>query len=120
MTSEKAYRELASSLARVDTTVSRYFIVQEAELERYLNKLPAMSPLPEVYRYWPNLRHEDSLPARGDLDPTTMDIRTLPSIVMIDVEDEPQRRFRYRLVGTAVGNIFRADYTGCYLCEMGL
>ena len=39
---------------------------------------------------------------------------------MIDVEDEPQRRSRYRLVGTAVGNIFGADYTGRYMDEMGL
>ena len=51
MASEKAYRELASSLAIGDTTVSRYFIFQGAELERYLNELPAKSPLPEVYRY---------------------------------------------------------------------
>ena len=45
MASEKAYRELASSLARGDATVSRYFIVQGTEFERYLNELPAKSLL---------------------------------------------------------------------------
>ena len=39
---------------------------------------------------------------------------------MIDVEDGSERRFRYRLVGTGVTQIFGADYTGNYLDEMGL
>ena len=113
-------QELAGRRASGDTTISESLVVQGDELRRFLDSLPPKSPLPPVLDYWRSIQSDDSIPSRRDLDPTTMDSASLPHIVIIDVEEEPRRRFRYRLVGTAVGTIFCADYSGRYKDELGL
>ena len=120
MAKSDEYQELAGSLASGDMTVSQSHVVQGDELRQFLGSLPPKSPLPAVLDYWLGLQNSDRIPARRDLDPTAMDSATLPHIVIIDVEEEPQRRFRYRMVGTAVGTIFGADYSGRYMDELGL
>jgi hypothetical protein len=112
--------ELANSLATGDLTVSHSYVLQGEELENLFNSFSAKSPLPSAFLYWKSLLTSNRLPSRRDVDPTNMEITVLPSIVMLDVEEVPQRRFRYRLVGTEVSGIFGADYTGRYLDEMGL
>lgn len=94
--------------------------MQGTELNEFLVELPDKSPLLPILNYWRGLGNPKSLPSRRDIDPTELTSSALPSIVLIDVEEAPQRRFRYRLVGTAVSGIFGADYTGLYLDEMGL
>ena len=120
MASREHYQELAGSLAKGDLTVSRSAVLQGAELKEFLDELPAKSSLLPIFDYWQRLAVTGSIPSRRDIDPTELIGSALPSIVLIDVEEPPQRRYRYRLVGTAVSGIFGADYTGRYLDEMGL
>lgn len=112
--------ELAGELATGNVTVSQAYVMLGEQLDDYLNSFPPDSPLRNALSYWQDLRSRDDLPTRQDINPTDLKAETLPHIVMIDVEEERQRRFRYRLVGTAVVKIFGADYTGNYLDEMGL
>ena len=51
------------------------------------------------------------MPARDDIDPVTMPIELLPNIVLVDVLPEA-RRFRYRVMGTAVARMLGTDWTG--------
>ncbi|NKB60211.1 MAG: PAS domain-containing protein [Alphaproteobacteria bacterium] len=112
--------ELAGDLAAGKVTVSDYYVMRDETLQTYLDELPPDAALRRAHAYWQNLNERGSLPARRDIDPTEVGGETLPHIVLIDVEEEPIRRFRYRLVGTSVAKIFGADYTGKYLDEMGL
>lgn len=111
--------ELAGELASGKLTVSDAYVMQDETLHGHLETLPPMSPVQEAYAYWQALSKNGRNPARQAIDPTTIGVETLPHIVLIDVEDRPERRFRYRLVGTGVTRIFGADYTGNYLDEMG-
>lgn len=70
--------------------------------------------LRDFYRYWLAKRGGRRVPARADIDPIEIR-RFLPNIFMLDVIDGGAR-FRYRLVGTAVGNAI-GDYTGRYVDE---
>jgi hypothetical protein len=68
--------------------------------------------------YWLSKKGRRRAPARADLDP--VEIPTLmPHILLIDVEAAP-RRFRVRLMGTAVVNGLGRDLTGRYLDELAL
>ncbi len=120
MVSDEGEHELAGDLATGDVTVSQAYVVQGDQLSGHLDNLPPDSPLRNAFTYWHHLRSEGGLPSRQDINPTDLDAETLPHIVIIDVEDDRKRRFRYRLVGTAVVKIFGVDYTGNYLDEMGL
>jgi hypothetical protein len=70
------------------------------------------------HEYWKARRSaEHPVPLRTDVDP--MDLRELlPNIVVIEVEQAPQR-FRYRLVGTRVVEFNNLDFTGAYLGTVG-
>lgn len=57
------------------------------------------------------------VPARAQIDPA--DLRPLlPNLFIVDVEADP-RRFRYRLVGTAVVEYNQLEFTGRYLGSIG-
>jgi hypothetical protein len=70
--------------------------------------------LRDFYAHWLAKRGGKRVPARADIDPVEIH-RFLPNIFMMDVIDGG-RRFRYRLVGTAVGNAL-GDYSGRYVDE---
>lgn len=64
------------------------------------------------YALWRTLRRGRLVPSRADLDPAAMRAY-LPNVFMIDVEDGGAR-FRYRLCGTAVAEVY-GDFTGRYV-----
>jgi len=70
--------------------------------------------LRDFYAYWLSKRGGKKVPARADIDPVEIH-RFLPNIFMIDVIDAGSR-FRYRLVGTALGDAL-GDYSGRYVDE---
>lgn len=70
-----------------------------------------------VLAYWETKRGARRMPARRDIDPTELP-RVLPYLQLI--EAVPPDRFRYRLVGTAIVQIFGHDYTGRFLDELAL
>ncbi len=68
----------------------------------------------DFYALWRALRRGRLVPSRADFDPVA--IRAyLPNVFMIDVEDGGAR-FRYRLCGTAVAEVY-GDFTGRYVDE---
>ncbi len=72
--------------------------------------------LQELFDYWNRRRDDRAMPRRAEIDP--LDLRKmLPHIFLVDVEDGG-RRFRYRLVGSALAEIVERDLTGVYLDEM--
>ncbi|MEQ8589440.1 MAG: PAS domain-containing protein [Thalassobaculaceae bacterium] len=70
----------------------------------------------DVLAYWISIHPGDRLPARADFDP--LDIpKSLPSLVLTDVERNPYR-FRVRLMGMGVVDAIGRDFTGSYLDEV--
>lgn len=72
--------------------------------------------LGEALSYWNRQRRNRAMPARRDIDPLDVP-RLLPNLQLVEVL-EGGRRFRYRLVGTALVNAFGSEYTGKYLDEL--
>jgi hypothetical protein len=70
--------------------------------------------LRDFHAYWLSKRCGKRVPARADIDPVELQ-RFLPNIFMMDVIDGGAR-FRYRLIGTAVGTAL-GDYSGRYVDE---
>jgi hypothetical protein len=66
--------------------------------------------------YWEGLRRSEALPPRRDLDPACF-VFCLPNILLMDLSYDPLR-VRYRLVGTAVAEVAKLDFTGRYLDEI--
>ena len=64
----------------------------------------------ELYDYWHSLRRGRSVPARADIDPTSIP-HHLPNVMLINVLHDPLR-FRYRLIGTRVVDATGEDRTG--------
>lgn len=72
--------------------------------------------LRKLHDYWDEKRAGRAMPSRSDIDP--LDIPSLlPNLLLFDVEAE-SRRLRARLVGTAIVELYGADYTGKYLDEI--
>ena len=70
----------------------------------------------QLHAYWEQVRGARPLPARTDIDPSAIK-PLLPNIVIADVFHDPLR-VRYRLVGTAVAERARFDFTGTWLHEV--
>ena len=71
-----------------------------------------------LYRYWCGRRRGDAPPRRSDIDPTEIPGRLWPSLMLLDVIGEgAERRFRYRLVGTAFTHAFGRDPTNEFVDE---
>ena len=69
-----------------------------------------------MYQYWRNKCGDRAMPARSDIDPVEMPKRLIPGICIVDlVADE--RRFVYRLVGTADVEVRGEDPTGQSVSE---
>lgn len=68
------------------------------------------------YAHWRELCAGRSMPRRADFDPAA--IRTLlPYLMLVDIVGQPGRA-RYRLVGTAVVEMAKLDFTGQFADEM--
>jgi hypothetical protein len=72
----------------------------------------------ELYQYWLDKRGDRIAPSRAALQPEEI-THLLPQIFLIDVVDGP-RRFRFRLVGTAIVEVFGDDPTGRFVDELEL
>lgn len=71
--------------------------------------------LVRIARYWRDRSVDGRLPSRRDIDPIGLrDL--LPFVFLVDVEPEP-RRFRYRLIGTAIAEFTGRDLTGRVIDE---
>jgi len=70
----------------------------------------------QMHAHWEQVRGARLMPARGDIDPSAIK-PLLPYIVIAEVCHDPLR-VRYRLVGTAVVEHSRFDYTGKWLHEV--
>ncbi len=83
------------------------------------NSDPATCRSPRIAQlaaYWAAKRPAGGPPLRADLDPAELK-PLLPYLLMMDLQPTPLR-VRYRLVGTAVAEASRRDFTGLWLDEM--
>jgi hypothetical protein len=70
----------------------------------------------QLYDYWLSRVQERRLPSRDDISPADFG-RLLPSVSLIDVEADCGR-FRIRLAGTRLRDIYDREVTGKYLDEL--
>ncbi|MFT3809300.1 MAG: PAS domain-containing protein [Micropepsaceae bacterium] len=70
----------------------------------------------EVYEYWLRLKRGEEIPARCDFSPAAI-VRRLPMVSLIDV-GLCARRFRFRLAGTGLRQVFGEELTGRYLNDI--
>lgn len=68
----------------------------------------------QLYDYWRSRVSDRALPSREDINPAEF-ARLLPNVSLIDVEDG---RFRVRLAGTRLRDIYDREVTGKYLDEL--
>lgn len=96
-------------------------ILLENEAKQFIESLPSISPVRIAHEYWSALSESnDGFPDRRDIDPIGIGSTALPHVVLIDVEGGERIRYRYRLVGSYVEDLFGANHTGQYLDEMDL
>lgn len=77
---------------------------------------PRHDVLRKLAAYWQAKKGGRLAPARADIDP--VDIPALmPHMMLVDIEPTT-RRFRFRLIGTAITNGLGRDLTGRYLDEL--
>ncbi len=69
-----------------------------------------------LYRHWLEVRHGKVAPARADLDFARI-LPVLPNLGLVDVERNP-RRYRMRLLGSAIVTGYGCDMTGVYVDEL--
>jgi hypothetical protein len=79
------------------------------------SEVAASGLLLKLEEYWRSVLRNRRMPARRDIDPAGMR-RLLPTVFLLDVIDRPAR-FRWRLVGTKIGDLEQAEYTGKWLDE---
>ena len=97
----------------------RDYVVGDA-LDNFIQGLNDTSPIRSVECYRRSLSSETRLLSHRDIDPIKIGPATLPHIALIDVLRDDDTRFRYRLLGGAVIQIFGQDYTSRYIDELGL
>lgn len=74
------------------------------------------SKLIELYKYWDQKRGQRSFPARADLDPLEFSY-ALGVVSLVDFVTR-SRRYKYRLVSTALSTRLGYDMTGKWLEEI--
>jgi len=74
---------------------------------------PSAEPLRRLVQYWRSKCVADRLPMRPDIDPVALAF-ILPNLFIMDVhaDEEPPRRFRFRLFGTELVRVHGRDLTG--------
>jgi hypothetical protein len=106
-------------------TISAYtspLNVSEGEMEAIIADLASLTAvstnakLIDLYKYWNEKRRERSFPARGDLDP--LEFRYALGVVSL-VDFVPRtRKYKYRLVSTALTARLGYDMTGKWLDQI--
>lgn len=82
-------------------------------------KLDFEHPVPKAgAKVWTRICQDNKLPRRQDLDPASMPAKLLPHIVLIDIENDPGRRYRWRLLGTHFTTVLGRDSTGKYVDDV--
>jgi hypothetical protein len=72
----------------------------------------------EFFDYWKSKSVNGRLPGRQDIDPLEMR-RFLPHLMLLDVvREHADIRFRFRLFGTGLLTLWKADFTGLWLDEV--
>jgi hypothetical protein len=71
--------------------------------------------LVELYRYWDGRRGSRFAPRRADITPSEIP-KLLPYLLLTDIL--PDRRYRYRLIGTEVERVFGTKMTGRFIDEL--
>ena len=69
----------------------------------------------KILAYWEGKRRGRAMPSRGDIDPAEI-VSFLPYVILVDVVPD-ERRFVYRLVGTADVQVRGHDPTGKSVIE---
>ena len=69
-------------------------------------------------KVWNDLRGDRPMPAPADIDPLKLPVRLLPNIMLLDIEYQPRRRYRWRLIGTYITETLGRDSTGRYWDEI--
>lgn len=70
-----------------------------------------------LFNYWRDSWRDGAPPRRTDIDPVALK-SILPYLFLGDIEPDPFRVY-FRLIGTAVVDFSRQDFTGKYLDELG-
>ncbi len=73
--------------------------------------------LRSLTEHWRLIGQGASVPLRRNFEPMSIPL-LLPDVCLIELT-QPERRFRYRLIGTRVAEKAGFDATGCYLDELG-
>lgn len=82
-----------------------------------IDDLPG-SKLKAAYRYWLEVKGDEPMPTRVDLNPAHMS-KFLSHISLVDVEHDTGR-YKFRLIGTESVRAIGFDPTGKYLDEIDL
>lgn len=69
-----------------------------------------------LFNYWRGLCAGRAMPCRSDVDPSAIR-NLLPHLLMVDILGDPPRA-RYRLVGTAIVDMAKLDFTGQFADEI--
>ncbi|MEP5771250.1 PAS domain-containing protein [Nisaea sp.] len=69
-----------------------------------------------MLNHWCALRANRVMPTRREFDPTEVPPKTLPNLMIVEIQEE--KRFLYRLHGTAHVEAVGWDLTGSYLDEL--
>lgn len=89
-------------------------VVAELESDPALNFQSEVSR--EILEIWRARAGDGMLPSRRDFDPVEIPRHLLPHMFMVDVlHESAAARFRYRLLGTYLTDMFGRDSTGLYL-----
>lgn len=112
---------LAQHLSDGNANKSAHKILLKNEAKEFIENLPSTSPIRIAHEYWSALSEVNcGFPDRQDIDPINIGSAALAHIVIIDVENGDRIRYRYRLVGGYVEDLFGTNYTGQYVDEMNL
>ena len=79
-----------------------------------------LSEQQQLYDYWCTKHNQHLLPTRQQINPAEIS-KLLPNLSLIDIEPDPLK-FRYRLAGTRLREIYDCEVTGLELadCELNV
>lgn len=69
----------------------------------------------QLYDYWCRQAKDRAMPSRDEIHPSGF-VRLLPTVSLIDVEHDP-KRYKVRLAGTGLRDVYQREMTGAYLDE---
>lgn len=64
--------------------------------------------------HWYDIRATRKMARPEDLDAAQIPLSVLPHVALLDIEYGPEKKFRWRLIGSAVTGVLQRDLTGRY------